>query len=159
MRVAVIAVGRIREKFWLEALREYEKRLSAYVDLEMMEVADESDRDEMSPTEVEALLSREADRIERWLRPRDGVIVLDIDGEALSSEAWSERYDRICTAGHGRLVFVVGGSRGLHPRIKRRAVFRWSFGPITLPHALARIVLLEQLYRGIRILRGEPYHK
>ncbi|WP_206885525.1 23S rRNA (pseudouridine(1915)-N(3))-methyltransferase RlmH [Alicyclobacillus mali (ex Roth et al. 2021)] len=159
MRVAVIAVGKIREKFWLEALREYEKRLSAYVDLEMMEVADESDRDEMSPTEVDALLSREADRIERWLRPRDGVIVLDIDGEALSSEAWSERYDRICTAGHGRLVFVVGGSRGLHPRIKRRAVFRWSFGPITLPHALARIVLLEQLYRGIRILRGEPYHK
>nr|WP_242549173.1 23S rRNA (pseudouridine(1915)-N(3))-methyltransferase RlmH [Alicyclobacillus mali (ex Roth et al. 2021)] len=159
VRVAVIAVGKIREKFWLEALREYEKRLSAYVDLEMMEVADESDRDEMSPTEVDALLSREADRIERWLRPRDGVIVLDIDGEALSSEAWSERYDRICTAGHGRLVFVVGGSRGLHPRIKRRAVFRWSFGPITLPHALARIVLLEQLYRGIRILRGEPYHK
>ncbi|WP_067851455.1 23S rRNA (pseudouridine(1915)-N(3))-methyltransferase RlmH [Alicyclobacillus mali (ex Roth et al. 2021)] len=159
MRVAVIAVGKIREKFWLEALREYEKRLSAYVDLEMMEVADESDRDEMSPTEVDALLSREADRIERWLRPRDGVIVLDIVGEALSSEAWSERYDRICTAGHGRLVFVVGGSRGLHPRIKRRAVFRWSFGPITLPHALARIVLLEQLYRGIRILRGEPYHK
>ncbi|MBF8376690.1 23S rRNA (pseudouridine(1915)-N(3))-methyltransferase RlmH [Alicyclobacillus mali] len=159
MRIAVIAVGKIREKFWLEALREYEKRLSAYVDLEMMEVADESDRDEMSPTEVDALLSREADRIERWLRPRDGVIVLDIDGEALSSEAWSERYDRICTAGHGRLVFVVGGSRGLHPRIKRRAVFRWSFGPITLPHALARIVLLEQLYRGIRILRGEPYHK
>ncbi|WP_206831308.1 23S rRNA (pseudouridine(1915)-N(3))-methyltransferase RlmH [Alicyclobacillus fructus] len=159
MRIAVVAVGKIRETFWLEALREYEKRLSAYVDLEMVEVPDEPDSDRMSPGEVEAMLQREAERIEQRLRPRDGVIALDIAGEPLSSEAWSERYDRLCAAGYGRLVFVIGGSRGLHPRIKRRAALRWSFGPITLPHALARVVLLEQLYCGIRILRGEPYHK
>jgi 23S rRNA (pseudouridine1915-N3)-methyltransferase len=84
---------------------------------------------------------------------------LDIAGKQFTSEEWSAQYEKLANGGYGRLVFILGGSFGLAPDILSKANIRWSFGPITLPHQLARVVLLEQLYRGIRIARGEPYHK
>ncbi|EJY56764.1 hypothetical protein URH17368_0729 [Alicyclobacillus hesperidum URH17-3-68] len=159
MQVAVIAVGKVKERYWLEALREYEKRLSAYVELTMHEVPDEPVPERMSEADRQQALAREADRIEKLLRPRDGVIVLDIGGKQLSSDGWSQAYADLQAQGYGRLAFVIGGSCGVHDRLRKQATMRWSFGPITLPHQLARVVLLEQLYRGIRIMRGEPYHK
>ncbi len=159
MQITVIAVGKIKESYWKAALAEYSKRLSGYVQLETLEVADEPTPD--SPSEAERLkvLEEEAKRIEKHLRDRDGVIALDITGKALSSTVWTQEFARLSGAGYGRLVFLIGGSLGLHPDLLKRTAFRWSFGPITLPHQLARVVLLEQLYRGIRIARGEPYHK
>lgn len=159
MRWVVIGVGRIRERYWQEALAEYAKRLSKYVEIDLLEVADEPLPDRLSQADTAAALRREGARIQRLLRDRDGVVALDRAGRMMSSEEWSRTAEELAQAGYGRLVFVVGGSAGLDPQILGRAVCRWSFGPITLPHALARVVLLEQLYRGFRIARGEPYHR
>ncbi|MBX5435809.1 MAG: 23S rRNA (pseudouridine(1915)-N(3))-methyltransferase RlmH [Alicyclobacillaceae bacterium] len=159
MRWMVIGVGRVRERFWQEALAEYAKRLSRYVDLELVEVDDERLPDNLSAAQVRQARQAEARRVERWLRERDGLVALDAKGTMMSSEQWSQTCQALQGKGYGRLVFVVGGSAGLDDSLIQRADVCWSFGPITLPHALARVVLLEQLYRGIRIARGEPYHK
>lgn len=159
MQIAVITVGKLKEKYWKEALAEYTKRLSGYVNLDLHEVPDEPVPDTSSVADVERIVRAEGGRISKLLRDRDGIVALDLAGKALTSEAWAQEYGKLESAGYGRLVFVVGGSHGLSLDILQRAVLRWSFGPITLPHQLARVVLLEQLYRGIRILRGEPYHK
>lgn len=159
MQVVVIAIGKVKEKYWREALAEYSKRLSGYLQLTVHEVADEP-TPEKAPESVRLqILETEASRVHKLLRDRDGVIVLDVEGEQLSSETWSKAYQRLAASGFGRLVFVLGGSLGLAPTLLKRADLRWSFGPITLPHQLARVVLLEQLYRGLRIANGEPYHK
>jgi len=159
VQIAVIGVGKLKEKFWREALAEYAKRLSGYVQLELLEVADEPAAEELNDAGRRRVLQVEAERIAKLLRDRDGIIALDIHGKMLDSIAWSQQYDQLCGAGYGRLVFVIGGSNGLHHTLLQRAAFRWSFGAMTLPHQLARVVLLEQMYRGIRIGRGEPYHK
>jgi 23S rRNA (pseudouridine1915-N3)-methyltransferase len=159
MQVVVIAVGKLKEKYWREALAEYAKRLSAYVQLEIVEVQDEPSPEQLSDAGRAQVLRVEGARIEKHLRDRDGIVVLDLNGKMLDSKAWSQKYDDLRGQGFGRLVFIIGGSNGLDDSIRRRSAFRWCFGPITLPHQLARIVLVEQLYRGIRILRGEPYHK
>ncbi len=159
MQVVIIAVGKVKEWYWREAMAEYAKRLSGYVKLEIVEVADEPTPDQPSDVERNQVLAQEADRIEKLLRDRDAIVALDIRGKALTSEEWSKRFVQLQSGGYGRIVFLLGGSMGLADRLLKRAVFRWSFGPITLPHQLARVVLLEQLYRGIKIARGEPYHK
>ncbi len=159
MQLVVIAVGKLKEPYWREALAEYAKRLSAYTQFELVEVQDEPCPEQLSDANRLQILRVEGARIERHLRVRDGIIALDLNGKMLDSERWSKTYDNLCRQGFGRLVFVIGGSNGLDESVRQRAHFRWCFGPITLPHQLARIVLVEQLYRGIRILRGEPYHK
>lgn len=159
MQVVVIAVGKVKERYWREALAEYSKRLSGYVQFTIQEVADDPTPDNASEVVRQQILDAEATRIAKLLRDRDGVIALDIAGKMVSSEDWSANYERLSAAGFGRLVFLIGGSLGLADSLLRRAEFRWSFGPITLPHQLARVVMIEQLYRGIRIKNGEPYHK
>lgn len=157
--MTVIAVGKIKEKYWKEALAEYGKRLSGYVRFEIQEVADEPTPDNPSVSEREKVLRAEASRIEKLLRDRDCIVALDLAGKQLSSQAWSDKYEALSGQGYGRMVFIIGGSLGIDETLLRRATFRWCFGPITMPHQMARVVLLEQLYRGIRILKGEPYHK
>lgn len=159
MQVVVIAVGKVKERYWREALAEYSKRLSGYVQFTIQEVADEPTPENASDVVRQQILDAEAARITKLLRDRDGVIALDIAGKMVSSEQWSANYERLSAGGFGRLVFLIGGSLGLADSLLRRAEFRWSFGPITLPHQLARVVMVEQLYRGIRIKNGEPYHK
>ena len=155
----VLAVGKVKERFYKEALVEYAKRLSAYIQLEIVEVADEPSPESPSPAEIARVQDAEGQHLVRHLRDRDGIILLDITGRAMDSVAWSIKYESLCAESFGRLVFVIGGSHGIAAAIRQRAHFRWSFGPLTLPHQLARVVLLEQLYRGVRIARGEPYHK
>lgn len=159
MQLTVIAVGKLKERYWQEALAEYAKRLSGYARIEVLEVQDEPAPENVSEATKQQILRLEAAKVEKLLRDRDAVIALDISGTQLTSEAWSAQYQRFEGGGYGRLVFVMGGSFGLSDQILQRAVFRWSFGPITLPHQLARVVLVEQIYRGIRIAKGEPYHK
>jgi 23S rRNA (pseudouridine1915-N3)-methyltransferase len=159
MQLTVIAVGKLKERYWQEALAEYAKRLSGYARIEVLEVQDEPAPENVSEATKQQILRLEAAKVEKLLRDRDAVIALDISGTQLSSEAWSSQYQRLEGGGYGRLVFVMGGSFGLSDQILQRAVYRWSFGPITLPHQLARVVLVEQIYRGIRIAKGEPYHK
>ncbi|GGI95266.1 ribosomal RNA large subunit methyltransferase H [Alicyclobacillus cellulosilyticus] len=159
MQLVVLAVGKVKERYWRQALDEYIKRLSRYAQVVEVEVPDMPAPDG-APEGVRAqALRAEADAIRKHLRERDGIVVLDRAGMMWSSEAWAGQLAQLEQAGFGRLVFVVGGSYGVAPDLLAQAHLRWSFGPITLPHNLARVVLLEQLYRAYRILRGEPYHK
>lgn len=159
MQLMVLCVGQLKERYWVDAVGEYTKRLSRYVNVDTVEVGDEATPDNPTDAERQQVLRAEATRLQKYLRDRDGIVVLDIHGKAYDSESWSRQYQTLASAGYGRLVFVIGGSLGLDESIRSRAICRWSFGPLTLPHQLARVVMFEQIYRGIRIARGEPYHK
>ncbi|QQE81510.1 23S rRNA (pseudouridine(1915)-N(3))-methyltransferase RlmH [Alicyclobacillus sp. SO9] len=159
MQIQIICVGKLKERYWKDAVSEYEKRLSGYVKLKIQEVADEPAPDNASVKVQQAIQDTEGERITKYIRDRDGIVALDVSGSSLSSVEWSQEYTRLIGKGFSRLVFLIGGSYGLSHALLSRADFRWSFGPVTLPHQLARVVLMEQIYRGIRIARGEPYHK
>lgn len=159
MKITVIAVGKVKEKFFREAVAEYEKRLGRYCKLEIREAADERTPDGASETQREQILLREGERILRFLPEDAYVVTLEIEGRKFTSEAFAGEIERLGVSGVGHIVFVIGGSLGLHNTIKRRADLAVSFSDMTFPHQLMRVVLLEQIYRAFRIINGEPYHK
>lgn len=155
MRISVIAVGRLKERFWREAAEEYLKRLGPYADVRITEIAD---RDPGRGGQAKALADEAADILKAT--PADAhVITLEIDGAQMTSEAFSARLAALGLEGRSNVAFVIGGSHGLAPDVAARANERLSLGRMTLPHNMARVVLLEQIYRAFRIARGEPYHK
>ena len=156
MNIRIVAVGRLKERYWREACDEYLKRLGPYSKVKMVEVAD---RDPGTCGGEVHAREREAEDILQAIRPSDHVILLDIGGVEHGSVELSTHLDELALHGTVDIVFVVGGSTGVAEAVRARAQERLSFGPITLPHELARVVLLEQLYRAFRISRGEPYHK
>lgn len=159
VRITVIAVGKIKEKFYTEALSEYSKRLSKYVKLEVVEVADEKTPDQPSEREKAQILDKEAQRILAKLPGSAYVIPLAIEGKMLSSEDLADKLGELSLQGDSHVAFIIGGSLGLAPSVLERADFRLSFSRMTFPHQLMRVILLEQVYRAQRIMRGEPYHK
>jgi 23S rRNA (pseudouridine1915-N3)-methyltransferase len=154
MRLAVVAVGRLKERYWREASDEYLKRLRPYAEVTVAEVADE----DLSHG-VERALGREAEAVLGALPERAHVVALDAAGRSLSSEALAEHLGELALDGRSSVAFIVGGSAGLDPRVLERADERLSLSEMTLPHQLCRVVLLEQLYRAFKIQRGEPYHR
>ena len=159
MNVAVIAVGKLREKPYREMADEYLKRLSRYGKYQEIELADLPERDGASPAEEEKLKIREGEDILRRIRPEDRVIALTIPGRQRSSEELARELGEAKNRGQGRLVFVIGGSLGLGENVLARADGQMSMSRMTFPHQLARVMLLEQLYRAEKILAGERYHK
>jgi 23S rRNA (pseudouridine1915-N3)-methyltransferase len=159
MQINIIAVGKLKEKYWTQAVAEYVKRLSAYAKLRIVEVADEPTPDTLSPAEEEAIKEKEAARILAQIKDRDYVVALAIEGKTFTSEQWAKEMERLTTMGHSSFTFVIGGSLGLHSTVLSRANLKLSFSSFTFPHQMVRVILLEQLYRGFRIMRGEPYHK
>lgn len=156
MKFTVVAVGRLKEKFWADACAEYLKRLQPYAKTAVVELAD------VDPAKAggeKAAVEREGASILRSLPERAHVVLLAIDGKQRSSEGIAERIASAGLAGISELAFVVGGSCGVSDAVRARANETLSFGAITLPHNLARVVLLEQLYRACKINRHEPYHK
>ncbi len=159
MKITVITVGKLKERFFREAAAEYEKRLGRYCRLEIRETADEKTPDGASETERELILKKEGARVAKLL-PDDGyVVTLEIEGRRFTSEAFAGEIERLGVSGIGHIVFVIGGSLGLHNSIKKRADLAVSFSNMTFPHQLMRVVLLEQIYRAFRIINREPYHK
>jgi 23S rRNA (pseudouridine1915-N3)-methyltransferase len=159
MKITVITVGKLKERFFREAAAEYEKRLGRYCRLEIRETADEKTPDGASETERELILKKEGARVAKLL-PDDGyVVTLEIEGRRFTSEAFAGEIERLGVSGIGHIVFVIGGSLGLHNSIKKRADLAVSFSDMTFPHQLMRVVLLEQIYRAFRIINREPYHK
>jgi len=154
VKLTVIAVGRLKERFWREAAEEYLKRLGGYADVRVVEVADR----DPGRGEARALAEEGADVV-RAIPPGAHVVALDIGGPMLSSEALSAHLDELALHGSSNIAFLIGGSHGLAADALASARERLSLGPMTLPHNLARVVLLEQLYRSFKISRGEPYHK
>lgn len=152
-------MGKIKEKFMREAIAEYSKRLSRYIKLEIDEAADEKTPDSASEKEEIQIRNREGERLLKQIRPEDYVVVLAIDGKMYDSVAFSRKLDGFGMLGRGSVVFVIGGSLGLGEQVLQRADETISFSKMTFPHQLMRVILLEQIYRGYRILRNEPYHK
>ncbi len=159
MKIRILCVGKIKEKFMREALGEYSKRLSRYIKLEITEVVDEKTPDSASEKEENQIRDKEAERLLKQIRQEDYVIALAIDGKMYDSVTFSQKLDRFGMLGRGSVVFVIGGSLGLGEQVLERADEAISFSKMTFPHQLMRVILLEQIYRGYRILRNEPYHK
>lgn len=159
MKITLITVGKIKEKFFRDAADEYGKRLSRYCKLDIREAADEKTPEKASQIQCEQILQKEGERILK-LMPEDAfVITLEIEGRRLTSEAFASQIERLGVNGTSHIAFVIGGSIGLHNSIKKRADLAVSFSDMTFPHQLMRVVLLEQIYRAYRIIHKEPYHK
>ena len=156
MKVTIVAVGRLKERFWVDACAEYLKRLSGYAKVTVREVPD------VDPARAggsSAARAKEGAAILAAVPPASHVILMAIEGTQRSSEQLSRRLDALCLQGASDICFIIGGSEGADAAVYARANETLSFGPITLPHNLARVVVLEQLYRAIKISRNEPYHK
>lgn len=156
MNITLIAVGKLKERWWRDACDEYLKRLGAYARVKVVEV---SDRDPAKCGGDAVAREAEATDILRALGEGTHVVLLAIDGVQRTSEGFAARIDELALHGQSDLTFVIGSSTGVAPSILKRADETLSFGPVTLPHNLARVVLLEQVYRAFKISRGEPYHK
>ena len=159
MKITICCVGKIKEKFYSQAIEEYSKRLSKYCKLEIKEAADEKTPDSASDTVNRMIKEKEGDRLLSFIKDDSYVIALAIDGKMLDSVELSEKIDNLMLSGKSDIVFVIGGSLGLDKRVLDRADYKLSFSKMTFPHQLMRIILLEQIYRSYRILNHEPYHK
>ncbi len=159
MRVTVVCVGKLKESYWREAVAEYCKRLSRYMKLEIIEVADEKAPESMSEAQVAEVKEKEGQRILKNVREDAFAVALAVEGEMLSSEELAAFMERKEVCGVSHIVFIIGGSLGLSTAVMRRADFAFSFSKMTFPHQMIRVILLEQVYRAERIRRNEPYHK
>lgn len=159
MKITVLGVGKIKEKYFTDGIKEYEKRLSRYCKLEIIEVADEKTPDNASENEELMIKAKEGERLKKYIREDAYVIALAIDGKQLDSVELSEKIEKLGIGGTSHIIFIIGGSLGLDASILNRADFKLSFSKMTFPHQMMRMILLEQVYRGYRIMKNEPYHK
>lgn len=162
MKITILCVGKIKEKFYRDALAEYEKRLSRYCKLEIIEVADEKTPDGASELVEAQIREKEGERVLARLEKLSAgsiVCALAIDGKQMDSVELSEKLEKLGTGGTSHIVFLIGGSLGMSDALLRRADWKLSFSRMTFPHQLMRVILLEQIYRAYRIMNHEPYHK
>lgn len=159
MNITVISVGKIKEKYLLSGIGEYSKRLSRYCTLTLLEVPDEKAPENLSDNEMILVKEREGDRILKQLKEGVYVIALDLKGKMMSSEDFASKFEKLSLHGYSQIAFIIGGSLGLSDEVVKRSDERISFSPMTFPHQLMRLILLEQVYRAYRINRNEPYHK
>lgn len=159
MKITIVTVGKIKEKYLRDAIAEYTKRLSKYCKLEIVEVVDEKTPDNASSIVENQIRDKEAERIQKYLKDDAYVITLEIGGKMLDSVEFSKKIEQLGIQGKSHIIFVIGGSIGLGEEVLRRSDFAISFSKMTFPHQLMRVILLEQIYRGYRIMNHEPYHK
>lgn len=159
MHITVITVGRIKESYLSDGIREYAKRLTRYCKLDQVEVPDEKAPETLSEKEMEQIKDREGERILAKIKDTEYVIALAIEGRQQSSEELAATLSQLSVSGRSDLVFVIGGSLGLSGAVLKRADTKLSFSKMTFPHQLMKLILLEQVYRGFRIIKNEPYHK
>ena len=159
MKIKIVTVGKLKEKYLKDGIAEYTKRISRFAKLEMIELTDEKTPDKASELENQKILETEGARILSKVGERDFVLVLAIEGKTFSSEEFSKQLEEASIKGYSTLTFIIGGSLGLAPSVKNRANLSVSFGRLTLPHQLMRLVLVEQIYRAFTIQQGSPYHK
>lgn len=159
MRISVISVGKLKERYLKEGIGEYAKRLSRFCDLQLLEAEDEQAPESLSTIQEEQVKKKEAARILGKLKEGTFLIALDVKGEKMSSEGFADVLQKCFTAGKSNITFVIGGSLGLDAGLVKKADLRLSFSDMTFPHQLTRLILLEQLYRAFKIINGETYHK
>lgn len=159
MKITIVTVGKIKEKYLKDAIAEYSKRLSKYCKLEIIEVADEKTPDNASAVVEEQIRAKEAERILKHVKEDAYVITLEIHGKQLTSEELADKIEKLGVQGTSHIMLIIGGSIGLGEEVLKRSDFALSFSKMTFPHQLMRVILLEQIYRSYRIISGEPYHK
>ena len=159
MNIQIISVGKLKEKYLKMGIEEYVKRLGSYTKVDLIEVADEKAPEQLSEADMEIVKKKEGERILAKLNEGTYVIALAIDGKMKTSEEMARDIESLMTYGKSKIAFVIGGSLGLHNDVLKRADEKQSFGKMTLPHQLMKLVLVEQVYRSFRIMKGEPYHK
>ena len=158
-RLTILCVGKLQETWWRDAAAEYEKRLKRYCDLRITELPDEKAPERASAAERDKILRIEGERILKAADPRAPYWALAVKGRRMDSETFAAKLAELPLAGYPHLQLVIGGSLGLSDEVLKGAAMQLSFSDMTFPHQLMRVILLEQIYRGFRILRGEPYHK
>ena len=159
MKITLICVGKIKESFYKAAVSEYAKRLGRYCRLEIIELQDEKTPDGAGEALEEQIREREGDRILKCIKEDACVITLEINGEKSDSIGFAHLINNLAVSGKSHIQFIIGGSLGLSPKVSKAAQKAISFSDMTFPHQLMRVILLEQVYRGFRIMKGEPYHK
>ena len=159
MKITILCVGKVKEKFYRDAIDEFAKRLSRYCKLEILEVNDEKTEEQASENEIRLVKEKEGERLLKNIKDDAYVITLCIDGKQLDSEELSEKIEKLGIQGTSHIYFVIGGSLGLADAVIKRADYKLSFSKMTFPHQLMRVILLEQIYRSYRIMNHEPYHK
>lgn len=159
MKITILCVGKLKEKYLLEGVREYQKRLGPYAKIDMVEVPDEPCPENAPRAIEEQVRQKEADKLTKRLRPGTYLIVLDPRGKMLSSEEMAGKIEELALTGRSDITFVIGGSTGLAPSIVQQADILLSLSRLTFPHQLVRLLLLEQVYRWFKIIKNEPYHK
>lgn len=159
LKIKIITVGKLKEKYLIQGIDEYLKRLKSYAKIELIEVPDEKAPENLSEAEMVLVKVKEGERILAKVADNDFVFALAINGKQFSSEEFSKEIEQLGIQGKSHLAFVIGGSLGLSDEVLNRSQRQMSFGKLTYPHQLMKLVLVEQIYRGFRIMRGEPYHK
>ena len=159
MNVTVLCVGKLKERFYIDAVKEYEKRLNGCCKLTLLELPEERLPENPSQAQIQAALAREKELVLAKLPKSAAVIALCIEGKTMSSEQLARKFESWAVSGTGSLCFLIGSSYGMHPELKERAELRLSMSPMTFPHHLARVMLLEQIYRAFKINEGSRYHK
>ena len=159
MKITLITVGKIKEKYLKDAIAEYSKRLSKYCKLEVIEVADEKTPDQASENVEQQIRKKEGERILRYVKEDAYVITLEIGGTMLDSVEFAKKIETLGVQGKSHIIFIIGGSIGLGEDVLKRSDYGLSFSKMTFPHQLMRVILLEQVYRSYRIIEGAPYHK
>ena len=159
MKLTMITVGKLKEKYWLDAVKEYQKRISKYAKIELIEVADEKEPNNAGPKDLEQIKDKEAEKILAKIKDTQHVVTLEINGKQYTSEKLAAEYQRWMNTGKSDVVFIIGGSNGIGDAVKKRSNQEISFGTLTYPHQMMKVMMLEQLFRVNKILRNESYHK
>ena len=152
-------MGKLREKYLREGINEYTKRISRFCDIEIQEVGDEQAPENLSPAQEEQVKRKEAEKILRKVKDGSLLIALDVKGQKFDSESFAAKLQSFFVSGYSHITFVIGGSLGLDDELLRKAHIRFSMSDLTFPHQLARLILMEQLFRAFKIINGETYHK
>ncbi|KGP73189.1 23S rRNA (pseudouridine(1915)-N(3))-methyltransferase RlmH [Pontibacillus yanchengensis] len=159
MKISIISVGKLKEKYLKQGIEEYIKRMGPYAKVDIQEVSDEKAPENLSEAQMEEVKQKEGERILSKIGADTYVITLEIEGKMITSEKLAEQLDQLATYGNSKIAFVIGGSLGISEDVQKRSDFALSFSKMTFPHQMMRLMLLEQVYRAFRIMRGEPYHK
>jgi 23S rRNA (pseudouridine1915-N3)-methyltransferase len=159
LNITIVTIGKLKEKYLIQGINEYLKRLTAYAKVEVVELSDEKAPENLSESEMEIVKQKEGERILAKLSDDTHVIALAIEGKMKSSEQLADDIERLATYGKSKIAFIIGGSLGLSKDVMKRANDTLSFSKMTFPHQLMRLILVEQVYRAFRIIRNEPYHK
>lgn len=159
MKLTMITVGKLKEKYWLDAVKEYQKRIGKYAKIELIEVPDEKEPNNAGDKDLEQIKDKEAEKILAKIKDTQHVVTLEIHGKQYTSEKLAIEYQRWMNTGKSDVVFVIGGSNGIGEAVKKRSNQEISFGTLTYPHQMMKVMMLEQLFRVNKILRNEAYHK